>query len=408
MYQVLISFAKLFNAKAKLFSEGRQGIFENIKDKIHPYDKPIWFHFASLGEFEQGRPVLEAIKNHYPLKKILITFFSPSGFEAQKNYPLADYIFYLPIDTRTNAQKFIEIVQPSLVIFTKYEYWYHYFKTLKQNNTPLIVVSAIFREDQVFFKWYGSIYREMLSCVTQFFVQNTNSAALLQSLGFTNITISGDTRFDRVAVIKNNAPDVPYIKAFVNGQKCIVAGSTWPADEAIIISYFKGNNNHLKLIIAPHEVGQRHLSDIRAALNSINIKAINYSEITERTDLERYNVLVIDSIGLLNKLYAYANIAYIGGGFGSGIHNTLEAAVWHIPVIIGPKYQKFQEAIDLLALNVAYKINSFADFEALMKKIMTNDDITLIATGNAQRYFENSIGATDRIYDYIYSSNFIN
>lgn len=356
VYGLIVQVAALFNHKAKLFVHGRKTIFEQIKHKINSADQPIWFHFASLGEFEQGRPVLEKLKSINPDFKIVITFFSPSGYEIRKNYELADGIFYLPLDTPANAAKFIQLVNPKMAIFTKYEFWPNYFKTLAENKIPLYIISGIFRSDQVFFKWYGRFYRNVLKSVSHFFVQNEESATLLKSIGFSNVSVSGDTRFDRVYENAQQPKILKDIENFCGNFKTIVAGSTWPEDEKLLTNLINEYPTW-KFIIAPHEIDGTHLKEIE----NLFPQAVRFSRLPTSHINDTANVLIIDNIGMLSSLYQYGNIAYIGGGFGAGIHNTLEAAAFGSPVIFGPNYHKFQEAKDLIALGAAKSIENAED-----------------------------------------------
>jgi len=342
-YTLLIKLFSLFNPKAKLFIKGRKNIFNIIAQKINPAEKHIWFHFASLGEFEQGRPVLEKIKNLYPAKKIIITFFSPSGYEIRKNYALAD-VFYLPIDTPGNAKRFISSINPEMAIFTKYEFWHFYFKELKDQGIPLYVISGIFRESQAFFKWYGNFYRNILKSVTYFFVQNKESENLLKSIGLNNVTISGDTRFDRVYENAQSPKALPLIESFIGNSPTLICGSTWPEDEKILSALSEKYPNW-KFIIAPHEIHESHIESIEKQFSVNNVRFSIFSSSNQTPNAE-HQTLIVDNIGMLSSLYQYGKVAYIGGGFGIGIHNTLEAAAFGLPVIFGPKYDKFQEAKD--------------------------------------------------------------
>ncbi|WP_219224436.1 3-deoxy-D-manno-octulosonic acid transferase [Pedobacter antarcticus] len=367
LYNLLLHIVSFFNPKARLFVDGRKNIFKLIAGKTSADRKHIWFHFASLGEFEQGRPVLEELKKVYPDKPVIITFFSPSGFEVRKNYPLAEAIYYLPLDTQKNAENFIRLINPEIAIFTKYEFWYHYFKVLKNNNIPLLLISGIFRPDQIFFRWYGGFQRNILKNVTHFFVQNQESKSLLNNLEINAVSISGDTRFDRVAEQANSPQQLMQIEKFRgNTTKVFIAGSTWPQDEELIAS-LQQRAQDWKFIIAPHEIHESHIKQ----LSVLFPEALRYTKLNEDSDLLAGKVLIIDTIGLLSSAYQYGDISYIGGGFGAGIHNTLEAAAFGMPVIFGPKYQKFQEAKDLLKIGAARMVSSkddlFAAFEMLQK-----------------------------------------
>lgn len=353
IYGLLIKLVALFNVKAKLFINGRKRIFELIASKISETENPVWFHFASLGEFEQGRPVLEKIKSIKPKEKIVVTFFSPSGYEIRKNYALADGIFYLPIDTPSNAKKFIALIKPKMAIFTKYEFWPNYFKTLSKNNIPLYIISGIFRPNQIFFKWYGGFYRNVLKCVTHFFVQNEESLRLLKSIGVDNVDISGDTRFDRVYENALQPKELPIIKQFCGDNPVLIAGSTWPDDEKLLVD-LAAKYPDWKIIIAPHEIHASHIEEIERLFP----ESIKFSDLETPNANRQMQTLIIDNIGMLSSLYQYGKIAYIGGGFGVGIHNTLEAAAFGLPVIFGPNYDKFQEAKDLINIGAAKSISN--------------------------------------------------
>ncbi|WP_432714097.1 3-deoxy-D-manno-octulosonic acid transferase [Pedobacter sp.] len=390
-YSFLVKAFALFSPKAKLFIQGRQDIFKRLAQSIQPGQAHVWFHFASLGEFEQGRPVLEKIKTVYPGKKIVVTFFSPSGYEIRKNYALADAVFYLPLDTAANAKKFIEVVNPEIAIFTKYEFWYHYFRELKNRNIPLFLISGIFRPEQVFFKWYGGFYRALLKDISHFFVQNEESIRLLNSIGLHDVTLSGDTRFDRVFENVATVKKLRVIEDFIQQSPVLIAGSTWPQDEVLIASWAK-NHSDWKVILAPHEIGAAHLNQI----SSLFPEAINYSKIKDQATVPA-QVLIIDNIGLLSSLYQYGKIAYIGGGFGVGIHNTLEAAAFGLPVIIGPRYDKFQEAKDLVALGAAISITDGKDLENAFQTFTENPE----PGKKAQAYVVEKKGATEGILRHI-------
>ena len=389
-YGLILNIFALFNPKAKLFVQGRKKIFSLIEQKITPGTRYVWFHFASLGEFEQGRPVLEKIKEIHPGKKIVVTFFSPSGYEVRKNYALADAIFYLPLDTAANARRFVALLNPEVAIFTKYEFWHHYFKALHKNKTQLFVISGIFRTDQVFFKWYGDFYRRTLGYVSHFFVQNEESLALLSSIHLENVSLSGDTRFDRVAENALAPKRFEAVEQFCGSSLVCVAGSTWPADERLLISLMDANPDW-KFILAPHEVTKGHIDEIEQLIPG----AIKYSALgAGGTDAQ---TLIIDNIGLLSSLYQYGKIAYIGGGFGVGIHNTLEAAAFGIPVIFGPEYRKFQEAKDLVGIGAAKSIRNTAELHAAFEELTGNPEAG-IKSGN---YVMSRTGATDQIIRHI-------
>ena len=402
LYSLLLRTASLFNPKAKLFVSGRENIYITIQNQINPLQKHIWFHFASLGEFEQGRPVLEKLKAQAAGRKIIVTFFSPSGYEVRKDYPLADGVFYLPLDTRKNAKRFIELINPEIAVFTKYEFWYHYFKVLKENDIPLFIISGIFRPQQSFFKWYGGFYRSILKNVTHFFVQNEQSVDLLKSVGLTNVSLSGDTRFDRVAENASSPKILQLISNFCGSAKVCIAGSTWPEDETLLKVLIDGHRDW-KFIIAPHEIGTAHIQQIMKLIPD----AVKYTDLqieragkedVENGEVDKViyadrSVLLVDNIGMLSAIYQYADIAYIGGGFGAGIHNTLEAAAFGLPVIFGPRYEKFQEAKDLIGLGAAISINSEAELSAAFNKLQKEAN-----TGNiSSAYVNTKTGSTKQI-----------
>jgi 3-deoxy-D-manno-octulosonic-acid transferase len=362
-YSLLIRFYSLFNKKARQFVKGRKGVFSKIANEINPEQPVVWFHCASLGEFEQGRPLIEKVKKEHPAYQILLSFFSPSGYEVRKNYEIADSVIYLPMDGLKNARKFYRLVNPDKIFFVKYEFWYFYLKEAQKNDIPVYLVSAIFREDQVFFRPYGKWYRNILKYFTHIFVQNENSKRILMENNITNVSISGDTRFDRVREIAAGTSKIPLAKEFVGDKKVLIAGSTWKKDEELLIHYMEETDLDLKMIIAPHEVHESNIQRLVRAFTRKNV--ICFSE----ADLETVNeadVLIIDSVGMLSSLYQYGTIAYIGGGFGKGIHNILEPATFGLPVFFGPNYQKFKEAVDLIKLGGAFSINQYS---YLMKKL---------------------------------------
>lgn len=395
LYGLAVRLFSVFNTKASFFIDGRKDIFQNIKRNINPADRPVWFHFASLGEFEQGRPVLEKLRTKFPGKKIVITFFSPSGYEVRKNYALASGIFYLPLDTASNARKLIEAFNPEIAIFTKYEYWYHYFKALNYKHIPLFIISGIFRPDQIFFKWYGGFNRKILSFVNHFFVQNETSVQLLKNIGIDRVSLSGDTRFDRVVENAAAPKKLDLIANFCGNSPVFIAGSTWPEDERLINGLAKLHPDW-KFILAPHEINSSHLKEIQVSFS----EAITYSTLKEvpANECENVQTLIIDNIGMLSALYAYGSISYIGGGFGVGIHNTLEAAAFGIPVIFGPKYDKFQEAKDLIALGAA---KSIENQDMLNTAFETFKQQQQSAGAIAKKYVADKKGATDQIISYI-------
>lgn len=383
----------IWNPKAKLWLAGRKN-FPAINN-LQPGTQVIWMHCASLGEFEQGRPVLESVKNQYPDAKIVLTFFSPSGYEVQKNYQGADHIFYLPMDSADNATKFIDAIKPTLVLWVKYEYWFYYLTELKKRGIPTLLISGIFRSQQPFFKWYGGMWKRVLNAFSHFFVQNEASAKLLTSVGIIeNITISGDTRFDRVIAIAEKFEPVAGIEEFCGTSKVIVAGSTWEDDEAELVHYVKANPQ-IKFIIAPHEIGAENLKDVQKEFPN----AIFYSQLQEkRTDS---NCLIIDNIGMLSRLYKYADITYVGGAFGEGLHNILEAAVYGKPVLFGSDYDTFAEAVDLIACGGAISIDNALELEEELNKLLTNDAALTVASAAAKKYVYANKGATEKVIQFI-------
>lgn len=395
IFNVIIRLASLFNQKAKLFIEGRKTVFKEIEEKVNPLDHPVWFHFASLGEFEQGRPVLEKLKATYSGIKIVVTFFSPSGYEVRKNYRGADGIFYLPLDTRSNTKKFIELINPRMAIFTKYEFWFYYFRTLNQHRIPLYLISGIFRPSQAFFKWYGGFNRRMLSYVTHFFVQNDESVRLLNEIGITKVSLSGDTRFDRVFENANSPKQIAEVEQFCGAAPVFIAGSTWLSDEKILTS-FTEHYPDWKLIIAPHEIDEEHIKEIEELFPS----ALRFSNLKSKRSSFDAKMLIIDNIGMLSSLYQYAQVAYIGGGFGAGIHNTLEAAAFGLPLIFGPKYDKFQEAKDLISAGSATSIANMAEFLSAFEFYKANEKAALVS----KKYVEENQGATQMISEIILPS----
>ncbi|QKG79171.1 3-deoxy-D-manno-octulosonic acid transferase [Tenuifilum thalassicum] len=397
LYQLLVNFASLFNTKAKLFRIGRKNIWEKISKQIDPANPPIWIHCSSLGEFEQGRPVIEAIKQKDPNKKILLTFFSPSGYEVRKNYPGADYIFYLPLDTKRNAKRFINLINPQMAIFVKYEFWYHYLNVLKQRNISTYLVSGIFRSNQIFFKPYGKWYRNFLKAFSTFFVQNNTSKALLESIGYSNVVVTGDTRYDRVSKIASEAKDIPLVKIFAEGHKVLVAGSTWPKDEEIILPLAKEIPD-LKIIVVPHEIEESHIQEI---IRKSPTPPVRFTD-SDFNNAKESNILIVDTIGLLSSIYQYATVAYIGGGFGAGIHNTLEAAVYGVPVIFGPNYNKFQEAKDLIDKKAGFSIKSYNEFKNLLNSLLSHKNTYQLAANQAKELVNSGVGATQKIIELIF------
>lgn len=360
----------LFHPKIKLFVQGRSQTFSILKNKIQKENKVIWIHAASLGEFEQGLPVIEKLKATYPNYKILITFFSPSGYEVKKNTDVADAVVYLPLDTRKNAKRFIETVNPVLAIFVKYEIWPNYLEELKEKQVPILLISAIFRKEQVFFKWYGGIMRKALQAFTHFFVQDENSVTLLKSIKLNNVALSGDTRFDRVSEILEEDNNLSFMEHFQGNETCFVAGSTWPEDEEIIVKFINESQKHLKFVLVPHSIKTEHIQSLK---KSISKKVVLYTEIGPN-DISSYEVLIINTIGLLTKIYSYADIAYVGGAFATGLHNTLEPAVFGIPIIIGPEFKGFNEAEKLVDKNGILVTRDFDEFTTTLDNLLDNPE----------------------------------
>ena len=401
-----IAIASLFNEKVRKMWRGEREAFKILKQKVDPNAKYIWFHAASLGEFEQGRPLMERIRKDYPQYKILLTFYSPSGYEVRKNYEGADIICYMPVDTRLNAIRFLRLVRPVMAFFIKYEFWSNFLHILKYRNIPTYSVSSIFREDQVFFKWYGRNYAGVLKCFTRFFVQNEESKRLLEGIGITAVDVVGDTRFDRVLQIKEAAKHLPICEAFRTGVassqsadvphhdfKVFVAGSSWPPDENIFIPFFNEHKDW-RLLIAPHVIAEEHLKLILSLIKGK--KVVRYTQTTPEEAADA-DVLIIDCFGLLSSMYNYGDVAYIGGGFGVGIHNTLEAAVWNMPVIFGPNNKKFQEAQGLLKSGGGFEINTYEDFSGLMGSLMNDETFLKQAGDKAGAFVAHLAGATDKV-----------
>ena len=392
LYLLGVAIISRFNEKVRKMWRGEREAFSILKEKVDPEAKYVWFHAASLGEFEQGRPLMEQLRREHPEYKILLTFFSPSGYEVRKNYEGADIITYLPIDTITNARRFLRLVHPVMAFFIKYEFWYNYLHILKHRNIPVYSVSSIFRPDQVFFKWYGRQYGRVLNCFTHFFVQNEISKELLAKISITNTTIVGDTRFDRVLQIKEAAKQLPVVEAFKQDYKVFVAGSSWPPDEEIFIKYFNEHKDW-KLIIAPHVIGEDHLQQIEKLLSGRKI--VRYKDSAE-ADVKDAEVLIINCYGLLSSIYHYGDVAYVGGGFGVGIHNLLEAAVWDVPVFFGPNNQKFQEA-QALKKSGGFEIHDYEEFARMMDRFAAEPDFLKEQGVKAGHFVKGQAGATQKV-----------
>ena len=403
LYLLGVAVYSLFNEKVRKMWRGERDAFRVLREQVDPSAQYVWFHAASLGEFEQGRPLMEQLRREHPEYKILLTFFSPSGYEVRKDYKGADIICSLPLDTITNARRFLRLVRPVMAFFIKYEFWYNYLHILKHRGVPVYSVSSIFRPDQVFFKWYGRQYGRVLNCFTQFFVQNEISRELLAKIGITCVTITGDTRFDRVLQIKEQAKQLPDIDEFVKDNRVFVAGSSWAPDEDIFIRYYNEHRDW-KLIIAPHVIDETHLQQIEQKLG--DRKVVRYTDIANNqaptASVQDASVLIIDCFGLLSSIYRYGDVAYIGGGFGVSIHNTVEAAVWGVPVIFGPENQKFQEAQELKACGGGFEIRDYESFGLIMD-CFDADAVFLKAAGHAAGgYVAGKAGATRTILDFIF------
>lgn len=391
-----VAIASLFNKKVKKMWAGERQAVKVLKEKVDPEARYIWFHAASLGEFEQGRPLIEHLRETHPEYKILLTFFSPSGYEVRKNYEGADIICYLPLDTIRNARRFLRAIKPVMAFFIKYEFWYNYLHILQYRGVPTYSVSSIFRPDQIFFQWYGRQYGRVLKCFTHFFVQNMESKALLAKLGITDVDVVGDTRFDRVLQIKEASKQLPIVEQFTaHAQKVFVAGSSWLPDEEIFIKYFDIHKDW-KLIIAPHVISDEHLSQIFELLKGRRV--VRYTEATE-DNVKDAEVLIIDCFGLLSSIYHYGTVSYVGGGFGVGIHNVLEAAVWDIPVVFGPNNKHFQEAQGLMLVQGGFEIKDYQSFRDLMMRFETDAFFLQNAGENAGAFVKSRAGATAKVME---------
>jgi 3-deoxy-D-manno-octulosonic-acid transferase len=400
LFSLLIQLAAPFNIKAKQICQGRRKTFPLLVEKIKQGDRIAWVHCASLGEFEQGRPIIEALKKQHPEFKILLTFFSPSGYEIRKNYDLADYTCYLPADTRSNAQKLVELVKPELVFFVKYEFWNNYLREFKKRNIPLYLVSAIFRENQQFFKnsLGGKWYRKMLFCFEHFFVQDDNSVQLLKQIGITRVTRAGDTRFDRVAEIAKNGKNIPLVEKFKGNSLLVVAGSSWKPDEELLVQYIY-QHPEVKFVIAPHETKRGNVDRL---INLLKTNIICYTEASEETVINK-QVLLIDTIGILSSIYRYADLAYIGGGFGVGIHNTLEAAIFGMPIVFGPNYLKFNEATSMVKLGIAFPISNSEELSTILNQMLLDKEKRESVCQKCTTFTNQNLGATQVILNKVFN-----
>ncbi len=408
LYLCGVAVASLFSKKVRKMWRGERNAIRTIKEKLDPNARYVWFHAASLGEFEQGRPLMEQMRREHPEYKILLTFFSPSGYEVRKNYEGADIICYLPLDTITNARRFLRTIRPEMAFFIKYEFWYNYLHILRHRGVPVYSVSSIFRPGQVFFRWYGRQYSHVLRCVTHFYVQNEVSRDLLASIGINDATIVGDTRFDRVLQIKEAAKQLPVVEAFLKTEseekpKVFVAGSSWQPDEDIFIPWL---NEHpdWKVIVAPHVISEDHLQQIEAKFEGR--KVARYTDLEKLDNLDNLgnlDCLIINCFGLLSSIYHYADVTYVGGGFGVGIHNTLEAAVWDVPVIFGPNNQRFQEAQDLKTCGGGLEIGNADDFSRIMQGFIDHPTLVSELGEKSGAYVKQMTGATKKILSDVFS-----
>ncbi|WP_264548923.1 3-deoxy-D-manno-octulosonic acid transferase [Flavobacterium sp. N2820] len=409
----LLKIIAVFSPKMKLFVNGRKSVFQTLANKIQSSDKTIWFHAASLGEYEQGLPVIEAIKQQFPTHKIVVTFFSPSGYEVRKNNTIADVTVYLPMDTISNAKKFIKLVHPEMAFFIKYEYWPNYLNELKNQQIKTYLISGILRENQAFFKWYGGFYRNALKTFDYFFVQNDRSKILLQSIGFNNVKVSGDTRFDRVVSILERDNSLDFIEQFKDNKTIIVMGSSWPKDENLLVNYINQSSDEVKFIIAPHNIKSEQIQELK---KSISKKTVLFSENVETrligsdvetrliASLQEYNVFIIDTIGILTKIYSYADIAYVGGGFGNpGVHNILEPATFGVPVVIGPNYSHFAEATALVNMEGCISIQNQIQLNESFDLLLQNKEERLEKGHICSTFVQMNKGATQTIMNHILS-----
>lgn len=401
-YNILLFFftagvriVSFFHPKARAFVTGRKDVFKKLASAFSSQSSPVvWVHCASLGEFEQGRPLIELLKQEFPQLKILLTFFSPSGYEVRKNYNLADHVCYLPMDSSANAQRLVAIVKPVFVVFVKYEFWFHFTRELRSSNIPILSISSIFRREQLFFKPYGGFYRRILQAFSFFFVQSEESVRLLRSIGIQQCMLAGDTRFDRVFQVVKNGEELPIVKNFKNQQKTMVVGSCWPEDLDVLAPFI--NQNTMKFILAPHEISEHFLTSIE---NTLGVKSIRYSAVQGKA-VDDYQVLIIDNIGMLSRLYRYGEFAYVGGAFGKGLHNILEAACYGVPIFFGNKnYQKFQEALDLINRGGAFEVKDYLDLKQKFE-LMDMPESFLLACEVTKSYVMENLGATEKIMRY--------
>ncbi len=401
----ILKLVAVFSPKMKLFVAGRKTVFSTLANQIQSNDKTIWFHAASLGEYEQGLPVIEVIKQKYPAHKIIVTFFSPSGYEVRKNNTVADVTIYLPLDTASNAKQFIQLVHPEMVFFIKYEYWPNYLNELKKQEIKTYLISGILRENQAFFKWYGGFYRTALKTFDYFFVQNENSKKLLQSIGFNNVKVSGDTRFDRVVSILERDNSLDFIATFKDNKTTIVIGSSWPKDENLLVNYINKASDNVKFIIAPHNIKPEQIQELKKSIRKKTILFSEKDEILKQVQndkLEKFQVFIIDTIGILTKIYSYADIAYVGGGFGNpGVHNILEPATFGLPVVIGPNYSHFAEATALVNMEGCISIQNQTELNEAFDLLLQNEDERFEKGHICSTFVQMNKGATQTIINHI-------
>jgi len=400
LYRFLAAVLAPFNEKARFFHRGQKQVFSILEASDLTGERIIWVHCASLGEFEQGRPVIEAIKSKYPSCKIVLTFFSPSGYEVRKNYAVADVVCYLPVDTKTNVKRFLDLVNPEMAFFVKYEFWKNYIEELNRRNIPLYLVSAIFRKEQLFFKsgLRAKWYRKVLENVCHFFVQNKQSAELLEKIGLSNYTITGDTRFDRVAEIAAGRKDLPVVAQFKGGAPLLVVGSSWQPDEELLVGYLDANPA-IKLVFAPHEVKE---ANIKRLMSLLSVPVVRYTK-AEGADVDGARVLIVDCVGILSSVYRYADVAYIGGGFGVGIHNTLEAAIYNVPVLFGPNYLRFREAVELVERGLGFSVKTQQEATIVLDELLANQEKLQNIAAGCREFMQENIGATQLILQKVFN-----
>lgn len=398
-YGVFLRLASIFSPKAKLWVDGRRNVFTVLENHFANKNVDYWFHCASLGEFEQGRPVIEALKKKFPNCTILITFFSPSGYEVRKNYPIADFVCYLPLDTPRNAKRFLKIIQPKMVFFVKYEFWFNYINVIHNENIPFYSISAAFRKDHIFFKNYGFWFRKQLKKIDHFFVQNQLSVELLNSIEIKNVSLSGDTRYDRVSTLATESKEIPWINDFVSGRKLLVGGSTWSPDEELIAEAYKKFPD-ICFLIAPHNIDSNRVNSVISSFPGNDVVKLSALDLSKKISAR---VVIIDKIGLLNRLYRYADFAFVGGGFGTGLHNILEAATYGVPVFFGPKTDRFPEAAAIVKYGGAFQVSNSVEFLSELEILIKNNEKLKDISSNAASFVKNQAGATEVIFDYLFS-----